>query len=784
MKYLVLLITYSLLAFNSTGQKLDPMIDSAKAYLNLDPQKAYEIARALKEKYEYTDHPTCTEAIKTMVISSLYLGNFEASDSLSNIGVQYATNHKLDSLAGRIWAMKGIGFQFISKHDSAMHSFRKAAAIFKKREDYVNYGDQSNNIGVSFYELSQMDSAKYYYENAIKLFKKEKYDTSYANEMIISSNTNIANLFYNSGKYNLANKYFFRSLKLAEKYQYRNLIYSILSNISGVYEEQKEHGKAMIYIQKAKQGHLNELASYQKGLLYYKIGVIYQNIKDLDSAVISYNKSISAYQEAELFNYMAMAEASLGSVYVDKGEYGKAKDLLLKSAATRLGYSDSLGYSICMLNLASNEYNNENYQEAKKYIDVALNGIKKEADFGSFLDSRFSAAEIYQRLGLLHEAIEYFKIYAINKDSSYTKQSALQQAEMETLYELDKKEQAIALLNKEAELKNAKIVQSELEEANAKEENKRKQSQLLAALIGAGLLSILGVLLLRGNRIKKRNNKILEVKNIEITRQKEAVEQAHHELGEKNKEIMDSINYAKRLQEAILPPKSLVKEWLPQSFILYKPKDIVAGDFYWMESINNQIYFAAADCTGHGVPGAMVSVVCSNALSKSLLEEQKLTPAEILNRTRELVIERFGRSEEEIKDGMDVSLCALNLNTGALQWSGANNPLWILRHKSDHIEEIKADKQPIGKYGDEKPFTNHRIQLQQGDIVYLFSDGYPDQFGGEKGKKFKSGNLKKLFLSIKDADMQQQRQLLSQEFESWRGELEQIDDVCVIGVKF
>ena len=202
-----------------------------------------------------------------------------------------------------------------------------------------------------------------------------------------------------------------------------------------------------------------------------------------------------------------------------------------------------------------------------------------------------------------------------------------------------------------------------------------------------------------------------------------------------------------------------------------------------METHKGWIYFAAADCTGHGVPGAMVSVVCSNVLSKALIEESRTKPAEILNRARELVIERFGRSENEIKDGMDISLCAYNQQSGQLQWAGANNPLWIIRAGSEVIEEIKADRQPIGRFSFKTPFNNHEIQLNKGDSLYIFTDGFCDQFGGKKGKKYKVENFKSFLLSIQNRDMDNQCSMLNEEFEIWQGAFEQLDDVCLMGVK-
>ena len=276
-----------------------------------------------------------------------------------------------------------------------------------------------------------------------------------------------------------------------------------------------------------------------------------------------------------------------------------------------------------------------------------------------------------------------------------------------------------------------------------------------------------------------------------VTRkQKGIIEEAHEELEEKNQEIMDSITYAKRIQSAILPPPKLVKQYLENSFILYKPKDIVAGDFYWMELAGNQVLFAAADCTGHGVPGAMVSVICNNGLNRSVREHGITEPGKILDKTREIVLQEFEKSEEEVKDGMDIALVALTREKKkeerektVLKYAGAHNPLWVIRKDGTEVEEIKANKQPIGKFDDPKPFITHEVQLNPGDAFYVFSDGFADQFGGEKGKKFKAANFKKLLLSIQSESMDRQKELIDEAFEKWRGNLEQLDDVCVIGVR-
>ena len=209
----------------------------------------------------------------------------------------------------------------------------------------------------------------------------------------------------------------------------------------------------------------------------------------------------------------------------------------------------------------------------------------------------------------------------------------------------------------------------------------------------------------------------------------------------------------------------------------------LSGDFYWIEKVGNKVYFAVADCTGHGIPGALVSIICSNALTKSLYEDFTYEPSRILDNTRAIVEERFVRAKDEIKDGMDISLCCLNFEEKSITWAGAMNPLWIVREDSKEIEELKADRQSVGMVEKPKRYKQHEVKLAKGDSVYLFSDGYQDQFGGEKGRKYMKGRFKKFILSIQDEDMKTQLASFEKEFNTWKGHREQIDDVCVMGVR-
>ncbi len=214
---------------------------------------------------------------------------------------------------------------------------------------------------------------------------------------------------------------------------------------------------------------------------------------------------------------------------------------------------------------------------------------------------------------------------------------------------------------------------------------------------------------------------------------------------------------------------------------MFKPKDVVSGDFYWLESIKDNVIFAVADCTGHGVPGAMVSVVCSNALSRAVKEFKLKEPGQILDKARDLVIETFDKSDRDVKDGMDIAICSIEDNQ--LKYAGAHNPLWILRKNHTEMEELKPDKQPVGLHIDSKPFSTHETTLNQGDSIYLFSDGFPDQFGGEKGKKLKYKPFMELLISHSNKDANTQRDLLEKDFINWMGMNEQIDDVCILCIK-
>ncbi len=497
-------------------------------------------------------------------------------------------------------------------------------------------------------------------------------------------------------------------------------IISSLTNISLDYLDRNENDSALYYLSKLKRFD-DKMKEKSKYFFHQNFGKYYFNVRNYDEAIKEYNKALSIANKHEMIDSKTTCLTLIAITHLNLKQYTKAESTLLESIA-----------------IANN--NNLLHEANEAYI-VLIELYEKQERFKKALEIKKLNDKIEK---------EIFTIEKINKIN-----------EIETRLRLSEKEQIIT----QQELKIKK------EQLNTLEA-KSKISQLIYFILLC--IIIIFFIIIIFIRAKKLTSKIKAQKLL---------------LEVKSKEVTDSIKYAKRIQSAILPSSKTIKEYLPNSFIFYKPKDIVAGDFYWLESKNDTVLFAVADCTGHGVPGAMVSVICNNGLNRSVREYGLINPSDILNKTREIVISEFEKSDEDVRDGMDIALCSIKYKveskksqtTAILQYAGANNPLWIVR---DHeLIDIRPDKQPIGKHFKNSSFTPHSIELKKGDTIYIFSDGYADQFGGPKGKKFMYKPFKNLLLSIQDKDMDDQKEILEQRFNEWKGNLEQVDDVCVIGIR-
>lgn len=577
-------------------------------------------------------------------------------------------------------------------------------------------------------------------------------------------------LFDDKGNYPESINSYMRSLAFSQKINDKMATARTEANIGIVLRKLKKNREAINYFKRSYLFFVNKNATYEM-VVQMNIGICYMNLKNADSAVL-YTKNAYNIMIANDLNDPKVY-GNLGIAYSMKKDYKQAEVLIKKCLEMeRSDSKNSKSIAVWCENLAQMYIHLNKRDEAIKLLQEAISLF---GDNKYIYEATFTYNLIVETLEKNNDpknALKYYKILSQIKDSIYNSENSKQINEVKEKYETEKKETEIKLLT--------------ADKATQDETLKKNRIIIYSGAALTVLIFLFAVLIYRSNRQKQKINNELVSKNILIENQKKEVEDQKEIVEEKQKEILDSISYAKRLQQAILPPDNFITQFLPASFIYYQPKDIVAGDFYWMEVTDDKILIAAADCTGHGVPGAMVSVVCSNALNRTVKELKIAEPAKILDKVRELVIETFERSESDVKDGMDISLISINKRTSPdkktiVQWAGANNPLWY--HTLSEMKEIKANKQPIGKTDHPIPFTTHTLELNTGDNIFLFTDGYADQFGGPKGKKFKYKQLSDLLSANVNKSSSQQKEILRSEFLNWKGNLEQVDDVCIIGIK-
>jgi serine phosphatase RsbU (regulator of sigma subunit) len=534
--------------------------------------------------------------------------------------------------------------------------------------------------------------------------------------------------------------------------------------IGNVYFSQHQYPQAALTFEKVL--HIRESLGDSSGVAdcCNNLGASYKHTSQFDMAFGYYNRALRIYQSTHNMGGVSFIYSNLSSCYMDMGKAAEALDYGLKGLHIDEEMQSKNDIAISCQNIAEAYQNLHQYDKALEYGMRSLTMCKELKDAEGIELGYGELSSIYAAKKDFEKAYANFVLYSQMKDSLFNSESSKQIAGMNAKYENGKKEQAILLLNKDKELSDSR--------------DKKKNILIYAALAGLALMAGLVTLIFRSNKHKQRANRLLSMQKEEIARQKDMVE-------EKNKEVTDSIRYAKRIQEAILPGMDLVHSLASDSFVLFKPKDIVSGDFYWFEKSGPWLLFAVADCTGHGVPGAFMSIVGSNLLNQCVNEKGMTNPALILDDLNIGLSRTLHQnySESGVKDGMDIALCAVNTNTLQMAYAGAYNPLWIVSVGA--MQELKADKFPVGAFiGEElKKFHATEVQLKKGDCLYLFSDGYADQFGGTKGKKFKYKPLQELVLSMAGMPMQEQEYKLQSTLETWKMGFEQTDDVCVIGIR-
>jgi serine phosphatase RsbU (regulator of sigma subunit) len=766
----------------------------------------------------------CVQAAVFLVLlitSASALAQSAEIDSL----LQAAANSETDTARARLLNRVAFRMQY-NNPSEGLKIAHEALAIGLKNEVPRLVGNSYMNIGHLQSAVGLYDTAIHYYDLAEKMYTSIDFE-----EGIADTYTNKGIVFTWMRKYPLALEFHLKALRIFEKLGLERKNVGVQENIGMIHYHQNEWEKALQYFTTT----LNYMEETGDSLSYagslMNIGRLYFNLGVPDTAVRYMEQAASVFENSGDLQSAAMVYNNVGAVFGSTGELEKALPYMESSLRIRVAMGDKKGVSNVYNNLAGLMQAEHRYEEAITYSDTA-HAIAVEIgaleDQVNILQAYFTT---YQLMGKHDSALSYLEQYATLNDSILSQESRNQVAELSAKYDSDKKEREIELLEKNKEL----LAIDELDRAAQQQEEdaialaETAQKSVLYGVIAFGLFAalIIGIVLVR----KRKSKALLVTQKQEIESKGVALHNAHlaskeqreemqtqheargeanvaishqkNELEKKNSEIMSSIRYAERIQASILPSHRAVRRHLTASFILFKPKDIVSGDFYWIEPIGDKILFAAVDCTGHGIPGAFVSMVGNTGLDRAVREFGLHQPAAIMDKLAEFIDDIFVQKQQEaedgldIKDGMDMTLCSLDRKTNVLEFAGAKNPLYVIRRSSDPIPdkepkksnethnlyEYKVDKQPIGAYDNRVPYTNQTLQLKTGDALYLFSDGFADQFGGPKGKKLKYRPFQQMLLDFQGQSMQEQKAVLDEAFVHWAGDLEQVDDVIIFGVR-
>jgi serine phosphatase RsbU (regulator of sigma subunit) len=632
---------------------------------------------------------------------------------------------------------KGQIFQIKGDYNKSLQCFEEALKINSEINNKIDIGENEKHIGIIYEYQRKYDKALLFYLKSLKN-KEEIKDI----RGIASGYNNIANIYLFQNNLNKAKEYYFKALKLVNDLKFKIGIESILSNLASVYFSQDSSEKAIEYdLKSLKVGY--EIDNKPGiALTLNNIGNYYQKINRNTQALDYYKKSIAIREELGDINGIAGTYISIGNLF------------------TR----------------------DHNFSLAIDYINKGLTISKKSGDLELIKISYENLADIYAQIKDFEKAfmnhVEFSKI----DDSIFNKENSRAISELQEQFNAKEREHEI-------KLKNTEIQKNELQ-------IKQQKTFQTALIIGILLLVLLAIVIFNSNLQKKKANILLACQNEEILAQKSIIE-------EKNRDILASITYAKRNQDAILPPDKTINQILSNYFILFKPKDIVSGDFYWFNHKDNKLFFSVVDCTGHGVPGAFMSIVGYNGLNQAVNEASIPVPGKLLDKLSNIVEMTLHQSGKyDVKDGMDLALCSIDSDLNLLEYAGAYNSLYIVRNSlndlivndekmppsastgNGFLYEIKADKQPIGAFSERHIFTNYTIILEKDDLIYVFSDGFADQFGGPLNKKFKYKPFKELLLNISEKTLEEQKTELGNTIEEWRGKNEQVDDICVIGIKY
>jgi len=611
-------------------------------------------------------------------------------------------------------------------------------------------------------------------------------------ELIDSLNSKAWELRYSDQKVSGANAE--KALKLSKQHNYsRGQAYACLNLAAGHFL--RSENKDALELFSDAMGYLaehHEEPGYAAVLTY--TGNIYESFGDYEMALDYCQRAYNAASAIGHHEGIGEAQSVLGLIYSRLSDYDRALKAYRESLRIREEMGDQMAAASSLNRMARIYTLKKQYDEALEYYNRSLKIREKVGQIEVLAWTYLGLASTYEEMGAFEDATVFYRRILADGEQCLDARCKLQSTlglgrilnKMERGEEaLDCFVDALGLADKlgakplqvEAHYALADYYESTGEYEKALHHYKKYRSIREVVLNDETRNRLNNQQIAFAVEKSEKEKEIFQLRNVEL---KSAYDEIHH----KNQEITDSINYASRIQTALLPQNEHLSQVFPDHFILYLPRDVVSGDFYWAADIGGKMVFAAADCTGHGVPGALMSMLGISFLNEMVVEKRQTHPGEILDNLRDEVIKALKQTgrEEEQKDGLDIALCSYDTESGILEFAGAYNPLYLVR--DGNLQEHKADRMPISYYhGIDKPFQTTSIQLQKGDALYLFSDGFADQFGGPKKKKLKYKPLKELLELIHEKTMEKQKLVLYEKFFNWKKDLEQIDDVVMLGIR-
>lgn len=704
-----------------------------------EPEMAAEyLNRTRSMAAEHKDTPMETDAL--YALGELNRRFREYKDAMAYYDTAYAMAEASGSgnMMAEINASQGMVMYYQGEFLQAEGYYEKAIGLFNEMGDEENEASNLLRLGNANYQLARYDIALEHYQQALSIFEKINHEAG-----MIAVLNGMALIYFSQEQFEKALETHLKLLSMNRARQNKEEIGRSLHNIGTVYN--KMAGDSLIsrfgdfYMDSIKTEPSDKyLDLFRKALDYYE-------------------QALEVWEEEDYKEGIKGSLHNIGIIYVTAGMPDMALPYLRRALAIAQELNDRAVESSIYLRLGQVYILFENYNRAAEYLNRSLK-LALELDTKETLMGIYEVfSDLYTKQGRYRDALHYFKLHSAIKDTLTRKERLDQISEMQVKYETEATEKENALLLAESELADTKLKQTRI--------------ILTITILAILIFLIMVVQLIRANNLKRKANIELAQKNTLITEQK--------------KEITDSIQYASRIQNAMLPPGDYLDSLLPERFILFKPRDIVSGDFYYITEKNGKVICIVADCTGHGVPGALMSMLGISFLNEIISKHRDLPHSnEILEELRGHVIKSLHQTGKvgENQDGMDLALYIMDMKTRKMEFSGANNSLWLIRE--GELIEKSADKMPIGIYGwVDDSFTRHDIDLQEGDLIYLFSDGYYDQFGGPSGKKFMIKNFKKLLLKVHSKSMKEQKKIMVETLEQWMADISQVDDILVVGVR-